>query len=390
MKRMIILTILLAFGWALVSAQQKYPVDISYMVSDFKYSKEHGLKICEVQHGALSGLKGDAHISRNLGRKGAIPPAIATFFDHLPTKRWAAGVSYPPLHESLAAKGWKIQQSMKTLAKNPEFLACAALPPADPSTIASYACIAYATCDIAKHFDTYHSTYPGALFLDAATLPYWVDKYKMSMLFNYNDELKKYKADWRLYPKTYEPQLAEKIHAEMPSELYVIKPRKEFLGNGVIIVTNAELDRALQTILEPQASLKQHPDSGYSYWWTNKDDSFLIEKYYASDCLQFSHKLSDKADASISDGEGGYHYDATMRIAFILKYDQGTMTYHCMGGFWKLPCKALEEEGDLNEKRISFGAPPFYRAVDPELLKEINVQMERAMLLLYEAMLHAG
>jgi hypothetical protein len=64
------------------------------------------------------------------------------------------------------------------------------------------------------------------------------------------------------------------------------------------------------------------------------------------------------------------------------------MTYRCLGGFWKLPSKAIEEEGTLNEKKISCCAPPFYRAIVPEILKEVNAQMERAMLLLYEAMLN--
>jgi hypothetical protein len=37
----------------LIYAEPKYPVDVSYLVSDFKYSQEHGLKICEVQHAVI-------------------------------------------------------------------------------------------------------------------------------------------------------------------------------------------------------------------------------------------------------------------------------------------------------------------------------------------------
>ncbi|MDP1880412.1 MAG: hypothetical protein Q8K60_05685, partial [Parachlamydiaceae bacterium] len=191
--------------------------------------------------------------------------------------------------------------------------------------------------------------------------------------------------DWRLYPKKYELILSARIQYEMPSELYVIKPRREALANGVIVVANKDLDNVLKIILDPLAILEKHPDKKYSYWWKNKDDTFLIEKYYESDYLCFTLPLGGKLFC-----EAEYHYDATMRLAFMLQYDRGKMTYHYLGGFWKLPCKALEEEGTLNEKRISCCKPPYYRTIDPELLKEVNAQMEKAMLLLYKIMLERG
>jgi len=380
------LCLLLSFYGTLIHAEAKHPADISYMVSDFKYSQEHGLKICEVQQGALSALNGDLYIN---GGDGNISPMIASFFDPLPLKKWVIGSTYSPLKNSLIAKGWELELTIKTLSKNPTFLDCASQIPNNPSSIASYGGIVYAACDVAKDFNLFRNAYPGVLFIDAVTFPYWVDKYKMNILFNQNAELKEYKAEWELYPKKYDPGLSGRIQEKMPSELYVIKPRREFLGNGVIVVADKDLDSVLQMILEPQASLKKHPDKSYSYWSRNKDDTFLIEKYYTSDCLHFSHKLSEIPDASDSPSEGKFRYDATMRIAFILEYDGQNMTYHSLGGFWKLPYKALEEKGTLNEHRISFGAFPFYRAVEPELLKEANAKMEKAMLLLYEVMLNA-
>jgi hypothetical protein len=353
----------------------KYPVDISYLVSDFKYSREYGLKICEVQQGSLSAVTGDLYIS---GGDGSIAPKIADFFALLPMNKWAVGFLYSPLKRSLAAKGWEIKQSMKTLSKDPLFLECAARPPTDPCSIDSYAGIVYAACDIVRDFESYRKAYPGILFIDAATLSYWRDKYKMSALFDLSDELKQYKADWKLYPKKYDLLLQARIQSEMPSQLYVIKPRREFLANGVIVVANTDLDNVLQMILEPSAALEGHSDKKYAYWCKNRDDTFLIEKYYRSDDLPFS--LSQTASPQL--------YDATLRLAFILQYTEGKMTYHCLGGFWKLPPKSLEEEGTLNETRISLCEPPFYTPIDPELFKEINLQMERAMLLLYEMMLN--
>lgn len=367
-------------NWMFIYAGPKYPVDVSYLVSDFKYSQEYGLKICEVQHGALSAIAGDLYIS---GGDGNISPQIADYFTHFPMKKWAAGLIYPPLKRSLTAKEWDVRQSIKTLLKDPIFLECAASPPIDPFSISSYVGIVYADFDVVRNFNSYRNAYPGILFINVVTFPYWRDKYKMNALFDLNDELKQYKADWRLYPKKYDSLLSERIQEEMPSEFYVIKPRMEVLANGVIVVANRDLDSVLQMILEPLAGLEKHPDKKYAYWWKNKDETFLIEKYYKSDYLCFSLPLSEKTSR-----ETVYHYDATMRLAFILQYDGGKMTYHCLGGFWKLPSKALEEEGTFNEKMISCCRSPFYTAVDPELLKEVNAQLERAMLLLYEMMLN--
>lgn len=352
------------------------------MVSDFKYSQEHGLKICEVQHGSLSAIDGDLYLSEG---DGSISPMVADFFTLFPIKKWAAGLIYPPLKRSLAAKEWDIEPSIQMLLKNPIFLECAAAPPADLFSITSYGGIVYADFDVVRNFNSYCKAYPGILFINAVTFPYWKDKYKMNALFDLNDELKHYKADWRLYPKKYDLLLSKRIKEEMPSAFYVIKPRREVLANGVIVVADRDLDDVLQMILKPLPSLEKHSDNKYSYWWKNKEDTFLIEKYYNSDYLCFSIPLSGKRSCATR-----YHYDATMRLAFIMQYDEGKMTYHCLGGFWKLPSKALEEEGTLNETRISCCKVPFYMPVDQELLKKVNIQMERAMLLLYEMMLNGG
>lgn len=308
--------------------------DVSYLVADLKYSEKHGVKICEVQHGSLSALLGD----------NTIAPKIADFFTRFPGKKWAFGPIYEPLKRSLAATGWDVEHSIRSLS------------PSDAGMV-------FADFDVARNFGFYRKTYPSIRFVNAATFPYWHDKYKMNALFEQNKELKSYKADWRLYPKKYDALLAKRIQQEMPSELYVIKPRSEALANGVIVVKNTELDSVLKTVFS------EHP-----YWGKNKDETFLIEKYFESDYLH----------------EGALHYDATMRIAFILVSKNGMTAYHGMGGFWKLPAKALQEEGTLNEQRISACKAPFYRAVDPQLLKRVDAQMEKAMLLLYAQMLATG
>lgn len=120
--------------------------------------------------------------------------------------------------------------SLKTFLKDPLFLEYAVMRPVNPFSITSYAGIVYADFDVARNFDSYRKAYPGIIFIDAAIFPYWMDKYKMNALFDMNDELKKYKADWRLYPKKYDAFLSERIQQEMPAQFYVIKPRRETLA----------------------------------------------------------------------------------------------------------------------------------------------------------------
>lgn len=93
-----------------IYAEPKYPVDVSYLVSDFKYSQEHGLKICEVQHGSFSAIQGDLYIS---GEDGSISPKIADFFSLFPMKKWGTGLIYPPLKRSLEIRKWNVKQSIK-------------------------------------------------------------------------------------------------------------------------------------------------------------------------------------------------------------------------------------------------------------------------------------
>jgi hypothetical protein len=379
-NKLFLIYLLFTMNGFFLYAEPHYPVDVSYLVADFKYSQEHGIKICEVQHGALSAIQGDLYL---FGEEGSIPPLFAEFFARFPLKKWAVGLVYPPLKRSLEAKEWDVGQSIKALLKDSTFLECAVSPPADPFSITSYTGMVFADFYLARHFNSYRKAYPGILIMNAVTFPYWKDKYKMNALFNLNDELKQYKADWRLYPKKYDPCLSDRIREEIPSEFYVIKPRKEALANGLIVVASQDLDHVLHMILEHSASLENHSDQKYAYWANNKDDTFLIEKYYPSDHLRFSLPLDGKITS-----ETEYRYDATMRLAFILQYDRGKMTYHGLGGFWKLPSKALEEEGTLNEKMISCCKPPFYRPIEPQLFEEVNLHLERAMLLLYEKMLN--
>lgn len=313
---------------------------ISYMATDFKYSKEHGIKICEVQHGAFSSMNGDIYLSED--ENGTIANNFAKYFDKFDMKKWMVGAIYSPIKRCLLKKGWIWYSSFEYLFADSEFKSG----------------IVFATCEIAngQPFDV--TKYPDVILIDAGTFGLCNNKIKMNSLFT--DELAKYKADWVEYPKKYDGELIESIKKTMQSDLYVIKPFREFLANGIIVASSEELDSVMQKIIS-----KDKLTGKYFYWQNNKDPSFIIEKYYKSDYTTFNNDE---------------YYDPTMRIAFILN----NSTYHCLGGFWKLPKSPVEGSRDLNDTSISHGAGPFYKTVDKELFEEVNKEMETCMLLFDE------
>ena len=52
---------------------------------------------------------------------------------------------------------------------------------------------------------------------------------------------------------------------------------------------------------------------------------------------------------------GGKQFDATLRMVFVLDYDQvaNEINLTFLGDYWKLPEKALDEEGTLTERHKS-------------------------------------
>lgn len=341
-------------------AESKYPADVSYLFADIKYSQKEGIKICDIQNGSLA----DG----------------AELFIHFPIKKWVVGPIPPLLKKSFAAERWESKQSIQALLQDPNFLKLALIPPHDPSSMHSYAGIVYGDND----FSIYRKAYPGILFVNAATFSYGRDQYKMNTLFEHTHALKKYKADWRVYPKKYDALLSARIQKEIPAEFYVLKLKNQMLANEGLVVANSDLNAVLKMILNPSFHAGKNSDKGYSYWEKNKDGVFFVEKYYKSDYIRFSLSSNSKIVDKV-----GHHYDGTLRLLFILQYDKGKITYHSLAGFWMLPAKALEEKARLNEKKISYGTPGFYKAVEPELLKQVDAQMKTAILHVYRGVLNA-
>lgn len=206
-------------------------MNISYMVADLKYNTIDGVKICEVQHGALSALSGDIN--------GSIVKNIANYFDQYDMLKWVSTTVYTPLRLELEKHGW-ISKPLHSIISDSQFVYCV-----DNHINA----LVYATIDIVN--TKFNTLYPSIIFLDLPTLPYWKDKYKMNSLIILH------KAEWVLL-ENYKNEY-DKI---------VLKPLHECMGRGIIVIND-----------ENKLNINS--------------EKYLVEKYYPSDYLIINNEKYD-------------------------------------------------------------------------------------------------
>lgn len=351
----------------------KYPVDISFLVADLKYSKKKGVQICEVQHGIVSTFRGDRFVN---GQSGAISEQFNAYLTQFPSSRWTIllKIADPKLRLTLQESSeWIAVHNIDDLISNSAFQCQASLHPADPYDVQTYHGLVFARQDFIHDLDTLRAQYPGIIFMDTASRDYWIDKYKMSSLFAKNSELAKYKPLWGSYQKKYHLNLANKIINDLGCERFVIKPRGAFSGKGVIIVDKEDLDETLQYILNKTEFLKADTDSAYRYWYFDPFPTFLVEEFAASDPVWVPHLNG--------------MYEPTVRIIFFLIYNNQRIHVKFCRSYLRLPIKSLDEPGTLNEKYKDGVRAPFYEKIDSEIENKIKEELLKALPLLYEQML---
>jgi hypothetical protein len=148
-------------------------------------------------------------------------------------------------------------------------------------------------------------------------------------------------------PLNYYPSLASEIIREIPTENYVIKPLRECMGTGIVVVHKDELDETLKNMRLP-ISNREESDIWESvvfgeavdpikYWQASMSDVFMIEEYHTSKQLLVKNQL----------------FNGTMRIAFNLIQFNSQTDLSFLGEYWKLPVAATQSDESLSEKSIS-------------------------------------
>lgn len=196
----------------------------------------------------------------------------------------------------------------------------------------------------------------------------------MTQLFAEDELLSTFKPKWGNYKKNYTKELAAHIAHDLQCDTFVIKPRGEFLGKGVIITQKENLDEVLYYIITKNGILADNKDPAYTSWKNDPFDSFIVEEFVTSDLIAIPH-LENRI------------YQPTMRVAFLLVYNKQCHHVHFLGGYWKTPLLSLHEEGDFMHKNKDICKPPYYYAVDEKTMQLVQEKLCIALPILHKKML---
>lgn len=347
------------------------------MVADLKYNARQGVKICEIQQASLSLFNGNEF--RNLEEESIHQELLRTLSLYN-QKGWvvAGSLADKNLVSTLASSSfWQSPNDLIALVSHPDFKYQSRQPVMDVYDLRSYQGFLYVNWSQLSVISDFEKRYPGMVVMDKSSFSFWIDKFKMTELFAGDKTLSAIKPKWGNYKKIYSPELADNIAKELQCDLFVIKPRGNFLGNGVIITSREDLDDILSYIINKDGKWAESNDSAYTAWKTDSFDSFIVEEFIASDPITIPH-LENKT------------YQPTMRVAFLLVYNKLQHHVHFLGGYWKTPMASSDEEGDFMQKNKDVCKPPYYCTVDPKIMLSVTNQLQVALPLLHSKMLSSS
>ncbi len=370
---MLKLLLLSCISWAsFLYPTEKHPVDVCFMVADLKYSREEGVKICEIQPGSLSLFNGNTYRCKE---EKSIHKELLDTLSEYNTKGWLVANSLADKSLiSTLEESWHSAKDLLTLYSDPNFLEHAKKAADDKYDLSTYQGFLYVNWSHLCAISDFEERYPGMVILDKSAFCLWNDKYLMSELFNADTALKKLKPKWGCYKKNYSNELANQIRKELDCDTFVIKPRGECLGKGVVIVSDEELDAILEYISTNEGRLAESKSTVYTYWKNDPFDSFIVEEFVASDLITIPH-LQNKT------------YQPTMRVAFLLVYDNHVHRVHFLGEYWKTPSRALEDEGDFMKKNKDICKAPYYAEVAESTKLAVRDELGASLALLHRKMI---
>jgi len=345
------------------------------MVADLKYNSRQGAKICEIQQASLSLFNGD--IFRNKEEE-SIYTNFVEIISSYNQRGWVVehGLADKNILASLTHSSfWKSSKDLMALVSDADFMNQAKQPIVNSYDLSCYKGFLYINWSDLCVINDFEKRFPGIVVLDKSSFPFWIDKYQMTQLFAQDELLATLKPKWGHYTKKYTPELASRIADDLQCDTFVIKPRGEFLGKGIIIVQKQELDTVLQYIITKEGTLTQSTDPAYTAWQQDYFDSFIVEEFITSDPITIPH-LQNKS------------YQPTMRVAFLLVYDNHKYHIHFLGEYWKTPEISLDEIGNFMEKNKDICKPPYYDSVDTTVVKAVRKQLKKALPILHSKMLN--
>lgn len=370
----IILALLFTCFFYSVHANERYPVDVCCMIADLKYNSKQGVKICEIQQASLSLFHGNEF--RSLEEESIYNELLRTLSlynekgwvvaDYMADKNIVSALTSSPF--------WCSVSGLMGLFRNPIFMSQAKRPVNDIYDLSTYQGFLYISWTRLNIITDYEKRFPGMIVIDKSSFPFWIDKYLMTKLFAEDELLSTFKPKWGNYKKEYTKELAPQVAYDLQCDTFVIKPRGQFLGNGVIITQRQDLDEVLYYIITKNGKLAESEDPAFTIWKNDPFDSFIVEEFVTSDLLVVPH-LENK------------RYQPTMRVAFMLVYNKHCQEVHFLGGYWKTPLLSIDEEGEFMQKNKDICTPPYYCAVDAETMQLVQNELRIALPILHRKML---
>ena len=359
---------------------ESIPVDISFCIADLKFDGEN-LKICEFGEGCHSKFRG-FHKLYGMGSAWALFWVYLSQFN-LPI--WYVGMPYSQQfkdeisYDTFTKCGGMLIDSISSLQKNRFFLNLVGRG----SIKNKYSISDYKAIICVKNSNgmgkEFRAKFPNVLIWDIATAGYVNSKLKTTLLFQ-DDELSKYRPRAWLVKRdsdsysycTYVQSVTDQILKDKNVDHYVIKPINGTMGQGILFVQKKDLQKTLGVVLRKNKKSKSK-EKDFAYWVSSKSSYCLVEEFVSSKTVTVD----------------GIPYDPTMRVIFVLCYDNNIPRIDILGAYWKTPPLALNESGKFIEKHISHAAKQKYSAlpVDPEDYKKVNEIMQQFMPKIYAKML---
>jgi hypothetical protein len=361
----------------LVYTAEKYPADICFMVADLKYNTRQGIKICEIQQASLSLFNGDTF---RCAQEESIHKELVKVLSFYNKKGWVVAhqIADKKIVSALTSSPfWQCRHDLIDLVSDGHFMHQAKQAVSDIYDLSSYHGFLYSNWSHLCVIDDFEKRFPGVIVIDKSSFPFWIDKYLMTQLFAEDELLSTFKPKWGNYKKIYTKDLATQIANDLQCDTFVIKPRGEFLGKGIIITQKEDLDDTLYYIITKNGTLADSENPAYTSWKKDPFDSFIVEEFITSDPIAIPH-LENRI------------YQPTMRVAFVLVYNKQCHDVHFLGGYWKTPACALDEEGDFMQKHKDVCKPPYYCTVEPNTMRLVQEELGIALPILHRKMLQSS
>ncbi len=371
----------------ITSKTANIPADITFGCADIKYNNG-SFKIVECGDAIYMSLR-THDVIMNKKQQRLTGPYWGILWHYLMQFRlpiWHvqdAGPANALALDELKKLGGNYVGSWQHLANNAVFQEAAKKTVRSPSALADYAGIIVYRARQERNrepntgeYQKFKAQHPNFIYVNANTRDFLKRKDNTYRLFN-DAGLGKYIPTSIVASTLYDPSLAHAIRKALGTvQQYIIKPVYSSLSIGVNTVASEDLESFLELILLKKDAIPKNSGRGLHFWRNHNPPHFIASEYAPSQTLY----------------KDGKPYDPTMRVMFVMHHDRGSVHINVLGGFWKIPVKALNDQtATLTEKHVTIAHAGDYYSFGAMLTADdaatLKLSLAPVLAKAYEAML---